>query len=78
MKRQLLPSLQLLHTHKKNNIRSHGKHQKIGKNAIETKRTRFDLHEKFYRINKKVIFLTDTMKTQRNIITYLKEKDNVN
>ena len=47
-------------------------------NEIETERTRSQLHEKFHQLSKKVEYLTDTMKKQRNIIAHLKEKDNNN
>ena len=47
-------------------------------NEIEAERTRSHLHEKFHLLNKKVEYLTHTMKKQRNIIAHLKEKDNDN
>lgn len=42
---------------------------------IKIERTRSELHEKFHRLNKKVINLTDTMKLQRRHILHLREKD---
>lgn len=47
-------------------------------NEIKIERTRSELHEKFHRLNKKVINLTDTMKLQRRHILHLREKDALN